>query len=55
LTTASAAVLPRPALFVREAERLFDELGRLAHEPAREQLRALLAAFAWWIERLAPR
>jgi chromate reductase len=55
LTAAEAVVLPRPALFVREAERLFDEHGRLAHEPTREQLRGLLAAFASWIDRLAPR
>ncbi len=55
LTAAEAVVLPQPALFVREAERVFDEHGRLAHEPTREQLRQLLASFARWIERLVPR
>jgi chromate reductase len=45
LTATEAAVLPRPALFVREAEQLFDPAGRLVDQPTREQLTALLAAF----------
>jgi len=54
LTAAEAVVLPQPALFIREAERLFDDTGRLTHEPTREQLRKLLSAFARWIDRVAP-
>jgi chromate reductase len=54
LTAAEAVVLPQPPLFIREAERLFDDTGRLTHEPTREQLRNLLSAFARWIDRVAP-
>lgn len=38
-------LLPRPALFVREAGALFDEAGRLTDPPTREQLDAVLVAF----------
>jgi len=50
LTATEAAVLPRPALFVREAERLFDPAGRLVDQPTREQLTAVLTAFSHWID-----
>jgi chromate reductase len=50
LTATEAAVLPRPALFVREAERLFDPAGRLADQPTLEQLTAVLAALSLWID-----
>ena len=50
LTATEAAVLPRPALFVRDAERVFDSAGRLVHRPTREQLTAVLAAFFHWID-----
>jgi chromate reductase len=51
LTATEAALMPRPALFVREAERLFDPAGRLVDQPTRERLTALLAAFDRWIDR----
>lgn len=47
-------VLPKPAMFVREAERLFDEGGGLVDQPTRELLEAVLAAFANWIDLVAP-
>jgi chromate reductase, NAD(P)H dehydrogenase (quinone) len=50
LTATEAAVLPRPALFVRDAERVFDSTGRLVDRPTREQLTAVLAAFFHWID-----
>jgi chromate reductase len=52
LTATEAEVLPRPAMFVRHAERLFDPVGRLVDQPTREQLEAVLAAFSHWIERI---
>jgi chromate reductase, NAD(P)H dehydrogenase (quinone) len=54
LTAAESLVLPQPALYVREAARLFDEDGRLTHDPTREQLRQVLSAFARWIGLLRP-
>jgi len=52
LTATEAAVLPQPAMFVRNAERLFDPVGRLVDQPTREQLEAQLSAFSLWIERI---
>ena len=49
LYATESTVLPAPALFLREAERLVDESGRLADPRTEERLRALLAAFASWI------
>lgn len=49
LYATESPVLPAPALFLREAERLVDESGRLADPRTEQRLRALLAAFASWI------
>jgi chromate reductase len=53
LAATEAAVLPHPALFVREAETLFDPAGRLLDRPTREQLTAVLAAFLHWIDQVS--
>lgn len=55
LAATEAEVLPRPAMFVRHAERLFDPAGRLVDRPTREQLEAVLGAFSRWIDRGALR
>jgi chromate reductase len=54
LYATGSPVLPKPALFVREAAGLFDDAGRLVHPRTRELLRALLAAFGQWIALLSP-
>jgi chromate reductase len=46
-------VLPRPALYVGEASKLFDAAGRLADPETREQLSSLLLAFGDWIDLVA--
>lgn len=46
-------MLPKPVLFVREAERLFDGAGTLTDQATRESLTAVLAAFANWIDVVA--
>ena len=51
LTSTESLLLPRPALFVREAGGLFDEAGRLIDPSTREQLDTVLVAFADWIDR----
>jgi len=52
LTATEAAVLPAPALFIRDAGRLFPPGGELTDAPTIERLRAVLDAFAKWIELL---
>jgi chromate reductase len=52
LYATESPVLPRPALFVREAAALFDAQGRLVDATTRESLAELLVAFARWIELL---
>lgn len=54
LSATESLVLAKPAMFVREAEGLFDEAGRLVDQPTRGQLGAVLAAFANWIDLVAP-
>jgi hypothetical protein len=41
-------------VFLSEAPRLFDEDGRLADAATREQIEALMQAFAAWIDAVAP-
>ena len=53
LYATESAVLPKPALFVKDAGRLFDVAGRLVDRATRERLEALLAAFASWIDVLS--
>lgn len=53
LTATESFVMPAPALYVREAERVFDGSGRLADEHTRQSLRATIEAFGNWIETLA--
>jgi chromate reductase len=54
LFATESLVMPKPALFVREAEGLFDEAGQLADQPTRHGLKTLLTAFASWIDIVAP-
>jgi chromate reductase, NAD(P)H dehydrogenase (quinone) len=42
--------LPSPALFVRDAESVFDENGRLIDVAVGQSLDATIAAFSRWIE-----
>jgi chromate reductase len=51
LTTTECYVLPAPQVLVTEARDRFDETGGLTDESIRERIRALLEAFAEWIER----
>jgi chromate reductase len=55
LYATGALVLPAPALYAAGAERLFDDAGRLSDPATRAQLAAVLAAFAAWIDLVAPR
>lgn len=55
LYATESAVLPAPAFYLRDAATAFDAAGRLADERAREQLSALLAAFAGWIVAVTAR
>lgn len=49
LLAADAIVMPAPALFVRDAERMFDADGRLTEEPMRIALGRVTTSFARWI------
>lgn len=40
-----------PRLLVSEADRAFDEVGQLVHEPVRSQLQSFMAGFAAFISR----
>lgn len=51
LHATGAHVLPGPALYLRDAARLFDPMGRLIDEPTRERLQAVLTALAGWMAR----
>ncbi len=51
LTSTECLLLPTPTLFLGEAAGAFDDAGRLLDTPAREQLDAVLVAFADWIKR----
>ena len=52
LTSTECLLLPRPALFVRDAGALYDEEGWLMDPSTREQLDAVLVAFTEWLERV---
>ena len=54
LFATESLVMPKPALFVREAESLFDEAGRLVDQPTRQDLKNFLMSFASWIDVVAP-
>jgi chromate reductase len=54
LYATGALVLPAPNLYVAAAGSLFDDEGRLVDDATRQQLAAVLAAFAAWIETVAP-
>jgi chromate reductase len=53
LYATQALVLPKPAMFVVEAERLFDPSGQLTDQPTRQSLAALLSEFGKWIDLVA--
>ena len=50
LNATESLVMANPALYVREAERLFDADGRLIDPATQESLRSLLVAFGKWID-----
>jgi chromate reductase len=47
-------VLQQPEAYIGGAAKLFDEGGRMVVEATREFLAKYLAAYAAWVERLAP-
>lgn len=49
----SMFVLPKPELFISQAEGKFDAQGRLIDAPTRERLRALLEALVAWTQRVS--
>lgn len=55
LAAMGARVMPEPALYVRDAERLFDHGGRLIDLDVRARLTRLVAAFDSWIEMTGAR
>jgi len=50
LYATESLVLPKPSVFLGEAARLFDEVGRLSDAQTSRQLGDLLSEFARWIE-----
>jgi chromate reductase len=54
LGAVESRVLPSPALYVRDAARLFDAQGRLVDALTRQRLQGLTAAFAEWIALVSP-
>ena len=48
-------VMPRPEVFIGNAQSKFDAQGRLTDETTRKFLAELLAGFKAWIERMKPR
>jgi chromate reductase len=52
LTAIGARAMPEPALYVRDASRLFDASGVLVDSDTRAQLSRLLAAFDGWVDLL---
>ena len=50
LTATESIVMPAPALFVARAENVFDADGHLVDARVAQQLDAVLAAFAQWID-----
>jgi chromate reductase len=52
LANLSVPLLPSPALLVSGAADKFDADGNLVHQATREEIGALLTAFAAWIEKL---
>lgn len=54
LHATESLLMPAPALFVREADRLFDGAGGLVDAATRDALQAVLDALRRWIERVSP-
>ena len=52
LASTQAIVLPQPTLYLRDAESLFDETGRLIDVKTRHRLGEMVAAFDQWIRLL---
>jgi chromate reductase, NAD(P)H dehydrogenase (quinone) len=50
LNATESLVMANPALYVREAERLFDADGRLIDPATQGSLRSLLVAFGKWVD-----
>lgn len=53
LYATGSPVLPKPALFVREASKLVDEAGRLTDSRTLGQLRELMKSFQSWITMIS--
>jgi len=51
LYATESLVLPGPALYARDAARLFNPAGRLVDGPTRDRLAAILSALVAWIDR----
>lgn len=54
LHATESLVMPAPALFLREADRLFDDSWELRDETTRDALQAVLHSLDHWIDRVAP-
>jgi chromate reductase len=54
LHTCGALVMPSPTLFVARAADHFDAQGALVDDATRASLQRFMAAFAGWIQRVAP-
>jgi chromate reductase, NAD(P)H dehydrogenase (quinone) len=50
LNATDALVLPGPALYVRSAPEQFDRSGEIVDGAVADRMRAVLAAFATWID-----
>jgi chromate reductase, NAD(P)H dehydrogenase (quinone) len=55
LSVLNSPTLPGPEMYLHTAAGLFDDAGKLHNTEAREIIKAFLAAFETWINRLTPR
>jgi chromate reductase len=52
LVATGCIVMPRPAVFIKEAPTLFDADGTMTDEAVRQRLAAFVEAFGTWIRRV---
>jgi chromate reductase len=55
LTVLNVAAMAQPEAYVGSAGKLFDDGGHITSDAVRDLMTRFMAAFAAWIERLAPR